>query len=110
VTYIDSQNYNNSGYATYGYEYWSNPSQRSDGYITWFSEGQEAWRITPDAVGADTTARIKERLIPEEPMVGLVSHWSDVLVLNWYPLSTVHDHELRHGLYVLHLFDTPADF
>ena len=73
VSYIDSQNYNNMGYATYGYEYWSNPSSRGDGYITWFSEGQETWRITPNSVGPDSVARIQQRIIPEEPMVCFVS-------------------------------------
>ena len=71
VTNIDSGNYNDAGYTTYGYEYWSNPSRRQDGYITWYSEGQQTWKITPDAVGPDNIARISGRIIPEEPMVGL---------------------------------------
>lgn len=79
VTSIDSDNYNNTAYATYGYEYWSNPSHRKDGYIAWFSEGQETWKITTDSVGPDSIARISGRIIPEEPMVGLSSislfHW-----------------------------------
>lgn len=68
VSDIDSGNYNGNGYATYGFEYWSNPSRRQDGYITWYSEGQQTWTITPDTVGADSTARISGRIIPEEPM------------------------------------------
>ena len=70
VSNIDSNYYNGSAYTTYGYEYWSNPSRREEGYITWYSEGQQTWKVTPDTVGADSTARISERLIPEEPMVG----------------------------------------
>jgi hypothetical protein len=72
VSNIDSSNYGGTGYTTYGYEYWSNPSRRQDGYITWYSEGQQTWKITPDAVGPDSTARISGRIIPEEPMVGLL--------------------------------------
>lgn len=74
VTDIDSSNYNDAGYATYGYEYWSNPSRRQEGYITWYSEGQQTWKITPDAVGPDNVARINGRIIPEEPMVSPPSY------------------------------------
>jgi beta-glucanase (GH16 family) len=109
VSNIGSQNYNNAAYATYGYEYWSDPSHRSDGYITWFSEGKQTWRITPDSVGADDTARISERIIPEEPMVSLVSHQFVGPALKHLPFSTVHDYELRHGLYVFHVWDMLAD-
>ncbi|KAG1906505.1 glycoside hydrolase family 16 protein [Suillus fuscotomentosus] len=68
VSYISSSNYNGQGFATYGYEWWSNPSNRPQGYIQWYSEGQETWKITSAAIGADTTAEISARLIPEEPM------------------------------------------
>lgn len=73
VSGIDSGNYGGNGYTTYGFEYWSDPSRRQDGYITWYSEGQKTWTVTPDTVGADSTARISGRLIPEEPMVSLFS-------------------------------------
>jgi beta-glucanase (GH16 family) len=79
VSAIDSDNYNNNAYTTYGYEYWSNPSRRKEGYITWFSQGKQTWKITTDTVGPDSTARISERIIPEEPMVGL----SPVSLFRW---------------------------
>ena len=69
LTYIDSENYNNSGYAPYGVEWWSNPDQRSEGYMTWFSNGQQTWTMTADAIGPDTVAQIGPRLVSEEPMV-----------------------------------------
>jgi len=69
LSYIDSANYNGQSFAQYGYEWWSNPSNRPEGYIQWYSEGQPTWKITPASIGADTTVGISARLIPEEPMV-----------------------------------------
>ncbi|KAI6129754.1 glycoside hydrolase family 16 protein [Pisolithus croceorrhizus] len=68
VTYIDSNNYAGQGYATYGFEWWSNPSNRPSGYITWYSESAQTWKITPNSIEADSTVQISDRLIPEEPM------------------------------------------
>ncbi|THH27754.1 hypothetical protein EUX98_g6431 [Antrodiella citrinella] len=68
VTTVDSNNYNNSGYAPYGYEWWSDPNNRGDGYITWFSNGQKTWTLTADTIGADPTSEISARIVPEEPM------------------------------------------
>lgn len=98
VTDVGSNYYNDVAYTTYGYEWWSDPSNRDQGYITWYAEGQQTWKMTPDAVGPDSTARISGRLIPEEPMVGL----SHLCPSAHADRSTVHDSELRHGLCVLH--------
>ncbi|KII86911.1 glycoside hydrolase family 16 protein [Plicaturopsis crispa FD-325 SS-3] len=68
LTYIDSANYGGTGYATYGMEMWSDPSNRDDGYITWFSAGQKSWTLTSASQGPDSTVGISQRLIPEEPM------------------------------------------
>jgi len=68
LTQISSQNYNNNGYATYGYEWWSNPSNRDEGYITWYSQGQKSWTMTSKAIGPDPISQVDQRLIPEEPM------------------------------------------
>ncbi|KAG0704274.1 glycoside hydrolase family 16 protein [Suillus ampliporus] len=68
ITYINSENYNGQGFGLYGYEWWSNPSNRPEGYIQWYSEGQETWKVTAAAIGPDTTVDISSRLIPEEPM------------------------------------------
>ncbi|KAF7968462.1 hypothetical protein HWV62_30551 [Athelia sp. TMB] len=65
---IDSQNFGGNGYATYGYEWWSNPSKRSEGYVTWYSQGVESWKITAASIGPDPLTQISQRLIPEEPM------------------------------------------
>ncbi len=69
VTSIDSNNYNNVGYATYGYEWWSDPNNRDDGYVTWSSQGKESWTMTSKTIGADPVTQVSQRLIPEEPMV-----------------------------------------
>jgi hypothetical protein len=69
VTYISSENYNGQAFAKYGYEWWSNPNNRPEGYIQWYSEGQPTWKVTSASIGADSTVDISARLIPEEPMV-----------------------------------------
>ncbi|CCM02458.1 uncharacterized protein FIBRA_04557 [Fibroporia radiculosa] len=68
VTQIDSDVYNNTAYATYGFEWWSDPSDRADGFITWYSQGKEAWQVTSASLGPDSVTEVQQRLIPEEPM------------------------------------------
>lgn len=69
VTFIPNTAYGNQTFIKYGFEWWSNPSDRSEGYITWFSNGQETWTLDAAAIGADSTTEISDRLISEEPMV-----------------------------------------
>lgn len=69
LTYIDPSGYNDTSYATYGYEWWSDPQNRDDGYITWLSNGTASWKVTAASIAADDTVQISDRLIPEEPMV-----------------------------------------
>lgn len=69
LTYIDSQNYNDNGYASYGYEWWSDPSHRDQGYISWFSSGTKVFTMEASAIGPDSITQISQRLISEEPMV-----------------------------------------
>ena len=69
ITYVDSRVYNNQAYAPYAFEWWSDPDNRDDGYITWYSNGARTWTITSAALGPDTVSRVQQRLIPEEPMV-----------------------------------------
>ncbi|KAH7914275.1 glycoside hydrolase family 16 protein [Hygrophoropsis aurantiaca] len=68
LTPISSENYGGKGFATYGFDWWSNPSNRDSGYITWYSEGQPSWQLTAASLGPDPTVGISARLIPEEPM------------------------------------------
>ena len=73
VTDIDNSKYNGQGYAAYGFEWFSNPNKRSDGFITWVANGQEAWTMTAATIGPDSTSQISARVVPEEPMV---SNWA----------------------------------
>lgn len=79
LTKIDSANYGGNGYATYGYEWWSNPKNRDEGYVTWYSQGTPSWQVKAGAVGADPVAQISQRLISEEPMVGGAAYHSGLL-------------------------------
>jgi hypothetical protein len=94
LTNISSSNYNNSGYTTYAYEWWSDPSHRENGYIQWFSEGQQTWRATPSTLEGDTTSGISGRLIPEEPMVRSGYCRSGILMLI---TDAVPHHQLGNG-------------
>ncbi|RDX50206.1 glycoside hydrolase family 16 protein [Lentinus brumalis] len=68
VTDIDSTAYAGQKYATYGYEWWSNPDKRDEGFITWVANGKKSWTMTADTIGPDDTVQISQRLVPEEPM------------------------------------------
>lgn len=69
VTLLDNNDYGGVGYATYGFEWWSDSRHRDQGYITWLYNGEPTWRITADSVRGNPTVRISERLISEEPHV-----------------------------------------
>ena len=69
VTMIDNANYGGGGYGVYGFEWWSDPKHRDQGYITWTSGGAPTWTITSGSLGADSAAKISQRLISEEPHV-----------------------------------------
>jgi beta-glucan synthesis-associated protein KRE6 len=69
VTSVDSQFYGGNEYATYGFEYWSDPKNRQDGYVTWYSDGQPSWKMTEATIGPNSRSQVSQRLISEEPMV-----------------------------------------
>lgn len=68
LTVTDHEAYGGSKYSTYGVEFWGG----DDGYITWYSDGKKTWGVTSAAIGPDSTSEVDQRLIPEEPMVGLL--------------------------------------
>ncbi|KAJ7778805.1 glycoside hydrolase family 16 protein [Mycena maculata] len=68
VTYINDSFYGGNAYSPYGIEWFSNPSQRSEGYINWLTNGVKAWTLTPDTIGPDSQSQVSARLITEEPM------------------------------------------
>ncbi|KAI0795085.1 beta-glucan synthesis-associated [Abortiporus biennis] len=60
-----------ANFTTLGFEYWANPKNPDEGFITWQSNGAATARMGAAAVGADQgdgSAMISKRLIPEEPM------------------------------------------
>ncbi|KAM6494166.1 glycoside hydrolase family 16 protein, partial [Amanita muscaria] len=73
LTYVDSQNYNNTAYETYGFEWWSDPSNRQSGFVTWYANGKPTWTATSATVGPDSVTQVSQRLIPEEAMATLQS-------------------------------------
>jgi len=100
VTDIDSQNYGGQHYATYGFEYWSNPNNRASGYITWYSQSAQTWKVTSASLGPDSISEVSSRLIPEEPMVSsliFVRMWvglmfGSLLSLTWACLVSKPSH------------------
>ncbi len=71
VTLIPKDLYNDQGYGAYGFEWYSNPDSRDEGFIEWVSDGIASWKITSSTIGSDSTVEIGPRLISEEPMVSL---------------------------------------
>jgi beta-glucan synthesis-associated protein KRE6 len=69
LSYISSSDYGGSGFGTFAYEWWTDPNHRSNGYIQWYSEGQQTWRATYSTLAGDSATGTSNRIIPEEPMV-----------------------------------------
>ncbi|PSR72683.1 hypothetical protein PHLCEN_2v11457 [Hermanssonia centrifuga] len=58
-------------FTTLGFEYWANPGNPEEGFITWQSNGQPSYTLGANAVGPDTGddgSMVGQRRIPEEPM------------------------------------------
>jgi len=54
-----------------GFEYWSDPNDRSAGSVTWQVDGQRSHRVLATAVAPDQGtdgSGVGQRLVPEEPM------------------------------------------
>lgn len=73
VTVLPDDMFQGSGnnYKKLGFEYWSDPNSRSDGYVQWMVDGNPTHRVGAAAVGPDqgsSGSGVGQRLIPEEPM------------------------------------------
>jgi len=76
----------NKRLVTMGFEYWTDPSNPSEGFITWMADGQQTYRMGASAVGPDQGpdgTGIGQRLIPEEPMsiilnLGISQNWETI--------------------------------
>ncbi|KAJ8456590.1 hypothetical protein ONZ45_g18658 [Pleurotus djamor] len=74
-------------FKTLGFEYWANPSNVQEGFITWQVDDQLTHRMHAAAVGPDqdpiTGSGVGQRLIPEEPMSiilnnGFSNNWQTI--------------------------------
>ncbi|TFY65614.1 hypothetical protein EVG20_g5481 [Dentipellis fragilis] len=73
-------------FTTFGFEYFANPSSRSDGFITWQMGDKPTARMGAGAVGPDQGSDgsgVGQRLIPEEPMsivfnLGISPNWQTI--------------------------------
>jgi len=68
VSYLDNADYAGNSFQTYGYELWSDPSHRDQGYITWSVGNTKTWTLHASAIGPDADTGVQQRLIAEEPM------------------------------------------
>jgi len=76
----------NNNFKTLGFEYWSDPNNRENGFISWQVDGQQTSSVWAAAVGPDTGeggSGVGQRLIPKEPMaiilnLGMSSNWQPI--------------------------------
>ncbi|KAG6898818.1 hypothetical protein C0993_003928, partial [Termitomyces sp. T159_Od127] len=69
-----------------GFEYWGNPKNPDEGYITWQVDGVQSHRLGAAAVAPDqgpTGSGVGQRLIPVEPMsivlnLGISPNWQTI--------------------------------
>ncbi|KAJ8496348.1 hypothetical protein ONZ45_g12486 [Pleurotus djamor] len=89
VSILPSDMFQGSGrnFKTLGFEYWANPSNVQEGFITWQVDDQLTHRMHAAAVGPDqdpiTGSGVGQRLIPEEPMSiilnnGFSNNWQTI--------------------------------
>lgn len=58
-------------FTTLGFEYWANPDNRDEGFITWQVDGKPTVRMSVSAMGPDQGtdgSQVSQRIVPEEPM------------------------------------------
>ncbi|TFK50280.1 beta-glucan synthesis-associated [Heliocybe sulcata] len=73
-------------FTTLGFEYWTDPKNPGDGFITWQTAGAPTVRMGAAAMGPDTGdggSQVDQRLVPEEPMsivlnLGISSNWQKI--------------------------------
>ena len=75
LTSIPDASYEETGseYVTFAYEMYGNKDDRDGGYITWVSDGVEAWTLKAPGLASNPLTGVGQRLIPEEPMALVVN-------------------------------------
>ena len=66
--YISQKGATSGQFGAFGFEYASNSADRSKGYVTWVSEGQQSWTMNAGAVGPNPRTGVGQRVVTEEPM------------------------------------------
>lgn len=74
----DSRNCHNqrNGADSIGFEMYSNPDDRSSGYVAWQSNGKRSWTLHSSALRANPVSEVSQRLISEEPMAMILNFGS----------------------------------
>ncbi|KAI0674191.1 beta-glucan synthesis-associated [Trametes maxima] len=75
-----------ANFKTLGFEYWANPKNRDEGFITWQTDGKPSVRMGASAMGPDKGtdgSQVSQRLVPEEPMsivlnLGISKNWQTI--------------------------------
>jgi len=78
---------NGDNFKTLGFEYWSDPNNRQNGFINWQVDGQRTSSLYAPAVEPDQGtggSGVDQRLIPEEP-IAIVLDFG--ISLNWQPID-----------------------
>ncbi|EGN94554.1 glycoside hydrolase family 16 protein [Serpula lacrymans var. lacrymans S7.3] len=73
-------------FSTFGFEYWSDPSNPQAGYVTWQTNGSQTVRMGADAMGPDQGTNgtgVSQRLVSLEPMsiilnLGISPNWQTI--------------------------------
>ncbi|ESK85956.1 glycoside hydrolase family 16 protein [Moniliophthora roreri MCA 2997] len=73
-------------YVTYGFEYWANPNNRDEGFVTWQVDGKPTVTMKPGSVGPDMGpggSMVNSRIVPEEPLyailnMGISNGWTQI--------------------------------
>jgi beta-glucan synthesis-associated protein KRE6 len=77
-----------------GFEYWANPSEPLEGFITWMVDGQKTAHLGATSLGPDQGPNgtgVGQRLIPEEPMsivlnLGISGEFVSLSSMRWLVL------------------------
>lgn len=80
-----------ANFKTLGFEYWANPKNRDEGFITWQTDGTPSVRMGASAMGPDMGtdgSQVSQRIVPEEPMVCSSVHLPRTLLTREYSPSS----------------------
>ncbi|KZV69173.1 glycoside hydrolase family 16 protein [Peniophora sp. CONT] len=88
LTHVPDDNFQGSGnvFHKYGFEYYSDPKDASQGYVSWTRDSQMTGRVGASAFGPDPLpdgTGVDQRLVSVEPMaiilnMGLATNWQKI--------------------------------